>query len=146
MVSTAEIRKGQQKQRQQRSATVATCMATVLAVALHFVTKTPKLFCVALALMVGLLIYSLFQLSWVREATPRFSQFVRAITGMVLVCGLVAIYGWIEWPPRHRHFLEAKELTTFQNALQGQRSSLPQTIQFCCPSTDMRIAAHSLHN
>jgi hypothetical protein len=135
MVSGAEIRRQETEARRRRHGRAAACGAAVLAIGLAFVTKTELWFSIALMAMAALLIYTLFQLSWVLDAKPFFIACVRAVIGIGVVSGLVAIYGWMGWPKPHRHTLSEKEKAMFEEPLKIKPDTTV-SIQMACPTND----------
>jgi hypothetical protein len=135
MVSGGKVKKRETDRRRKRRERLAEIGAILLALALAFITKTEVEFSIALAAMAVLLIYAVFQLSWILDARPVFIAFVRAAVGIVVACGLLAIYGWMGWPKTHRHALSARERALFEAPLKGTPDTTV-TIQMACPASD----------
>jgi hypothetical protein len=137
MVSTAEIRRSQQRQRQQRRATGAGCTTLVIGLAASFVSKSQIQFSVALAVMFILLIYALFQLDWIIEAKPCLARFSRIVIGIVAMSGLLGIYGWFNWPSRHRHVLSKAEHDAFEKPLKDLKQPQMSIHLYCAPEDEV---------
>ena len=121
--------------RRKRRERTAECLALALAISLAFVTKSHFQFSLALIAIAALLVYAVFQLTWVLDAKPLFTACTRAICGIGVAFGLVAIYGWLDWPKTHRHTLSEKERARFEEPLKSKPDA-GVAIQMACPTND----------
>jgi hypothetical protein len=137
MPSNAEVRKAIARKRRAGRAKAAECGALVIAIGLNFIPKTAVIFSLALAVMGGLLIYALFQLSWVCDARSRFIQLTRAGIGLFFIAILIAAYGWFGWPPRHRHSLSAEERKSFEEPLKVLKDPKFHVHLACAPNDEI---------
>jgi hypothetical protein len=88
-----------------------------------------------MCVMAGLLIYALFQSSWLRSENTFFIKFVRAVVGVLGILTVVSLYGWVAWPPIHRHVLAQNERAKFEEPLKGKQSP-EMSIQMACAPGD----------
>jgi hypothetical protein len=86
-----------------------------------------------LLLMWGLGIYpALHFAAWTLPIKTRRIANIAGIAGLAV---LVAGFGKLEWPPRHRHHLDQKEWTAFEESLKTQKEPREE-ILMACPQAD----------
>lgn len=113
------------------------CLAGVLTLVLAAAPVRDSAWVVAtLIAIVVISAIPLLSIGWVRNARTIRSRILKSIALISGICILTALYGWLVWPPRHRHRLTKVEEASFRTGLHGQRSSPLQPIQFACPSDD----------
>jgi len=138
MVSGAEIRRAVREERQGRRRKFAQTGAIIMAIGLAlFPNKNPVVVGIALGFMLLLLIFSVFQLAWIAEATPEFTKIVRAAVGIVVSMVLIGAYGVIVWPPHHRHELSVKEQAIFEKPLKQFQKPQMSIHLYCAPQDEV---------
>jgi len=98
---------------------------------------------VLLLLMVALLIRPVLHLPWLAKAESAFKRIVRTVIAMALMLAAIGIFGWLSWPPLHRHELSKAEREKFEKPLAGLKQPKMSIHLYCAPydETDCVYAA-----
>lgn len=107
-----------------------------MAVALYLAPeKTPLWVIMGLLCMAALATHPVLHLHWVTKAASGKSRAIRSLTAFSGMAGLVGLYGWFVWPLSHRHELNQRERSAFEQPLKQQKEPREE-IQIACPQAE----------
>jgi hypothetical protein len=137
-------RQSVQKQEHVSSGDIALwCLAGVMAVALYLAPeKTPMWVLAGVLCMALLATHPTLYLPWVKNAPSSKLKAFRSLIAMSGMLSIVGIYGWLVSPPKHRHTLDAKERSLFEEPLKEQKEPREE-IQITCPQADENTCVYA---
>jgi hypothetical protein len=138
MVSGAEIRKREERQRQKRRSTAANSVGLAVAIVIAFLpNRTQMGVALGLAFAAFCLIYGLSQTDWIAEADSLIKTWTRFGLGAVVCVILFAGFGAMIWPPVRRHTLSQSEREKFENPLKEFRHPQMSIHLYCAPEDEV---------
>jgi hypothetical protein len=119
------------------------CLAGVMAVGLYLAPdKTPLHVYIGLFCMVLLALHPTLHLPWILDVDSNRKKLFRSVVATSGMIALIILYGWYVWPPIKRHTLTAKELASFENALEIQKGD-DLEVQLACPPNDEKECTYA---
>ena len=114
------------------------CVAIVIALGFPLLPIQNQIsVCIVLALMAVFAIQPVLHLPWVYRASTRTARTIHGAVAIVLMLGVVATYGYVVWPPVHRHTLSDAERNAFEKPLLSLKEPKMSVHLYCAPGDEI---------
>ena len=138
MVSSAEIRRREERKQQKRKSTTANFTGVAVAIVIGFIPNRTQIWItLGLSFAALCLIYGLSQSEWIAGADSPMKKWTRFGFGSVVCVSLFAGFAAFIWPPVHRHALSKSERDKLEKPLMELKKPQMSIHLYCAPSDEV---------